>query len=590
MTEMRTLAWLCVTTALAGACGPGAATTKEDPTEDGSSTEAADTTSDLPTDDTAPTDPTVPTTPTEADTDTGDDTTEGATTVDPNTVALAENNQVDILFVLDNSGSMAEEQARLASDIAALMNTLDGVDWRVGMTTTDAGNPRCQGTTPENGRLVLSSCLDRVAAGDFMASDIDFSEACTALCAKADGELVVTPTTTHLDTNPAPRRWVERTAGQLNIEGVDSAVEALQCYLPQGVAGCGFESHLESMFRALAGSKAPSDGPNAGFVRDTAALAVVMVSDETDCSFDPDHDEIFTVNKVFWEDPQAAAPTSAMCWRAGVRCVGAGPTFETCVAENWDEQGNPGASDDDAVLQPVSQYVAFLNQIEGEKQLFNVDAQVLTALITGVPIGYEDFSSEIEYAEALDPGFQSAFGIGPGCIAGPANDPSATAVPPVREREWAEVFATGEGRNLYSVCESSYAATLASIGEQIRGQIVPLCMPNCVADVDPATPIVDPNCQVFEEDLAAETRVEVAACALIDGAWVVPAGQTICFAELVDKGGETPSAIDDMDPRCVDDGFNLEFKVVRTQAKQPGTVLSAACELSQDKAMDCPNL
>lgn len=79
---------------------------------------------------------------------------------------LAPHHKVDILFVLDNSSSMGEEQAILARSFANFAEALDsplvGGDYRISFTTSDNGYPQCSGTTPEAGALVFSSCLDRL--------------------------------------------------------------------------------------------------------------------------------------------------------------------------------------------------------------------------------------------------------------------------------------------------------------------------------------------------------------------------------------------------------------------------------------------
>jgi hypothetical protein len=55
-------------------------------------------------------------------------------------------NKVDILIVLDNSSSMAEEQAILANNLGAFIDVLEAeeveADYRVAITTTDAGQRR----------------------------------------------------------------------------------------------------------------------------------------------------------------------------------------------------------------------------------------------------------------------------------------------------------------------------------------------------------------------------------------------------------------------------------------------------------------
>jgi hypothetical protein len=240
----------------------------------------------------------------------------------------------------------------------------------------------------------------------------------------------------------------------------------------------------------------------------------------------------------------------------------------------------------------VNKYIDYVYEIEEDKQLYGADNQVVVSLISGVPIGYDSYDTEIPYEDALDPQYQSLFGIGPGCIVGPANAPEATAVPPVREREFAEAFNHDDvSRNLHSICDADFSAPLAAIGEQIREQVKPTCMPNCVMDTTPETPVVEPDCAVYDENLALDTKTPLPECVEGPGpAWVVPAGETACFAMRVDQGDQTPSPLDDMTSECVDEGFNLEFVIVRTSPPPPGTTVSAACELSNNKKMDCPNL
>lgn len=58
------------------------------------------------------------------------------------------NNKVDILFVIDNSGSMAEEQLKIQAAFANFTQNLAGLQWRIGITTTDAT------ATGANGSLI----------------------------------------------------------------------------------------------------------------------------------------------------------------------------------------------------------------------------------------------------------------------------------------------------------------------------------------------------------------------------------------------------------------------------------------------------
>jgi hypothetical protein len=48
--------------------------------------------------------------------------------------------KLDILFVVDNSGSMADEQKLLGARIDSFISTLYDVDWQIGVTTTDVSD------------------------------------------------------------------------------------------------------------------------------------------------------------------------------------------------------------------------------------------------------------------------------------------------------------------------------------------------------------------------------------------------------------------------------------------------------------------
>jgi hypothetical protein len=506
-------------------------------------------------------------------------------------VSVAINKDVDILFVIDNSGSMAEEQALLSANFASFINKLEDpavrANYRIGITTTDVGgNPRCPNTTPENGNLVLSSCVDRAGNGEFESNDDDFSFACNDFCDKADADLGIKPTKIEGSDEAAPRKWLENIEGDINVEGVSSMVEAFQCYGPQGVAGCGFESHLESMYLALAKAKDKKSQQNYGFLRERAILSVVFITDEADCSFNPDAKEIFTTNKVFWDDPETdVAPSSAACWNAGVACSGS-----ECHAENYDLDGNPGASDEDAVLQPISKYVDFLQGLENTKKTFDAKQEVLVSLIAGVPVGYERGEAEIPYAPALDPEYQSLFGIGPGCIIGDPADPETDAVPPVREREFAEAFEVNDARNLYSICQDDYSAALQAIADALVQQIKPACMTKCVYDTDPSTEFAEPTCELADVDNVTGEKTVMPPCIETKDGFTAPAGVKACFVYLNDPDNLTPSKLDDMSEACTEEGFNLEFQIIRAGAAPAGTSVSATCRLSDNRERDCPLL
>jgi hypothetical protein len=275
-------------------------------------------------------------------------------------------------------------------------------------------------------------------------------------------------------------------------------------------------------------------------------------------------------NQVFWSDPSASSPTSAVCWNAGVACTGGPGVYDECHAESYDVDGNPGADDDAAVMLPVSRYTSLLQEIEDTKQQLVPNQEVIVAAIAGVPVGYETQQAELVYQDG-DALFQSDFGIGQGCV---NNDDQSFGIPPVRERELAESFEVGGQRNVYSICASDFSPALDAIGGAIRDQIRPACFPACVADTNPVTPeIVDVMCTV------TEGGSDVPPC---EGG-AVPDGASVCYEAL------TGAALSQL---CADEGWNLEFRFVRAAGvpAPSGAALAATCELSVQTAVDCPNL
>ena len=261
------------------------------------------------------------------DPDTGD-----TGTTDP---GPAMTDQVDILFVIDNSGSMGEEQGNLATSAVQLVTALGGanLDLHIGVTTTDNGNPWCDGTTPEAGDLRMSSCRSRQAEFVFQGAVMmdAISIACLDICETDSLEVLPTP---GINGSVAPRPWLELTDGNVNVANADFG-EALRCMLPQGINGCGFEQPLESMYKAVLRSQ--NDQENAfGFFRAGALPVVIIVSDEADCSNNNDQQTIFLPegDRTFWSLPDEGAPTSAVCWNAGVQCEGG-----QCTSVNLDPQG-----------------------------------------------------------------------------------------------------------------------------------------------------------------------------------------------------------------------------------------------------------
>lgn len=373
-------------------------------------------------------------------------TATGPDTVDPDSSGgpVATQREVDIIFVIDNSGSMAEEQAKIATSIGNLVGALDTVeppvDYRIAVTTTDNGNPWCPGSSPEAGGFVATSCRSRLTEFVFEGAElIDATEeACLSLCG--------------IEELALPNPWidVDNTNGTNNVPG-GAVIDALRCMLPQGIDGCGFEQPLESAHKAIVRTMTAGTANN-GFRRDGALLTVVLVTDEADCSHNQAWETIFSPegNRVFWSDVDAPAPTSALCWNAGVECTGSGNPYDECHVQDYDLNGELARDPlEDAVLRPIVRYTALL---AGEG--------AFVVSINGV--GADGFPT---YANATtDPQYQNTYGIGPGC-----SSTFGDAVPPVRVRD---VIASVSGAdNQYSICSPGFETTMSSIASGILARL-----------------------------------------------------------------------------------------------------------------------
>lgn len=159
----------------------------------------------------------------------------GATSVDECT-------KVDIVFVIDDSGSMAPHQTDLANNFPKFVETIESfrtkggakLDWRAAITTTTADE---DGTTDEDGYA---------ANGVFRKS---------AKCGTS-------------------QRW---------LEGADPDIaKKFSCLAKVGTGGSGDEKPLEALRLSL--EDRVKDGVNAGFRRDDALLATIVLTDEDDGS------------------------------------------------------------------------------------------------------------------------------------------------------------------------------------------------------------------------------------------------------------------------------------------------------------------
>ncbi len=171
--------------------------------------------------------------------------------------ASAVNGKIDILFVIDNSGSMATSQNAIANNLASFFDKFDskGFDYQIAVTTTEAYRVQ-------------------FGAAASMAKLRDGTDATSHT-----GYFVVTPTT--------PNR-----------------VNAFKTNIIQGTAGNGDERAFSSFQAAMDSSQ----NANFGFPRADAFFSIIMVSDADDLS----NTGAATIDTTATDTGPTAAPNNTM--------------------------------------------------------------------------------------------------------------------------------------------------------------------------------------------------------------------------------------------------------------------------------------
>jgi hypothetical protein len=410
--------------------------------------------------------------------------------------------QIDLLFVIDNSGTMGEEQLNLTADFPLIIDELQSLTDKDGqplnpnvnimVTTTDMGHPICtpyqpDGYEPAQGAPQSEACINRL--DDFMGlggNAPEFPEACTNGC-----PLAIEP--------DDPFIHFEGAMGSTSNVPDNDVEGALQCIGPQGINGCGYEAPLESMLQAINPAATWNQG-NQPFLREGGTLAVVFITDEEDCSVRaPEGYAYFTDQMLdtYWEvDPETGTKTqatSAVCWNAGVDC--GAPDGNGVYADC--------SSIDTDVLHPLTHYLPYLQ----DELIVNQGKEVVMLGILGVPTvtahnpeppfqptagGVMDlvyrqwrdgpYPVGDLLPEAIDDEETAAsmafeFGIGPGCTGedGMGNF-TGQALPPVRIKEVCEGLDEDEQVRccIESVCDTDFADAFHCLTGMIQTIVDPV--------------------------------------------------------------------------------------------------------------------
>lgn len=161
---------------------------------------------------------------------------------------------MDILFVIDNSGSMGEEQENLIANFPGFIAVLDqsGLEYRVAVTTT-ARNYNYNMTLPGFGSIPMST--------------------------SGESGAMLKPASCNMT-----KRWIDK--GDPDVTGT------FACVANVGTGGSADEMPLGAVRDAF--EDRMQDGTNMGFHRPDALLGVVILTDENDCSYEQSVNLAFT--------------------------------------------------------------------------------------------------------------------------------------------------------------------------------------------------------------------------------------------------------------------------------------------------------
>lgn len=375
---------------------------------------------------------------------------------------LAVNRDLDVLFLVDDSFAMTDKQDNLAAAIPQFLAALTaGQDelpnLHAAVITSDLGTQGADDAAPGPaiGTIGRGGCRNRGKAGvmqRFGASGVtgpflsDVADASGTRTRNYTGELAAT---------------------------LASMVKA-------GALGCGFEQPLEAIKQALL----PTNTANAGFLRPDAALAVIVLSDEDDCSIA--HSTLLTANE------NVLGPLhSFRCVRFGVTCDVNGATPN--AMNQLGDKGQCHPTTDPTYLTRVGDYATFLKGLKADP------SRVFVATISGAlePVGV--------FLRVPPGGTVPVPSIARSCSYTSASGDKELAEPPIRLQAFLDQFPQRSAA--IPICQRDLAPDLQQLAGRILAVSGGRCLIDPLLDLEPQTPGLQYECAV---SAVASDRVETA--------------------------------------------------------------------------------
>ena len=341
---------------------------------------------------------------------------------------------VDLLFVIDNSESMKQEQVNLTTNFPRLIEAL-----RSQSLDSDGTGAPCNESTKEG--CNIPNVHIGVISTDLGSGPFDEQ------CEPVGGDQGRLQSRARVDgCTPPSAEFITYIDGATNIPGgganpIQDVKDAFACIAELGILGCGFEHQLEAARRALD----PARGINAGFLRDEALLAVVFITDEDDCSaqdanlFDP---------RIFEPDSSLGPPKSFRCFEFGIQCNSGGRA--TGTRENCVPAGN--------ALYPIQDYLRFFQGLKPPGRV--VLASIAGTIRQAGSVNQVEVGLDRDGHPTLQPSCQS---------------PNGFADPAIRIKALMDAFAPDS--QFSSICDGDFGPALERLGQKILGKLGAQCIP-----------------------------------------------------------------------------------------------------------------
>jgi hypothetical protein len=424
-------------------------------------------------------------------------------------VSIAPARQLDLVFMIDNSPSMAPKQQKLITQfprlIEALKDPKDGSlpDLRIAIIDSDLGT---------GGAYPAGSCGPKTLSDGTVSNYGDLGRF-QMINATACG------------VTSANSLFLEYKAGApVNFVGDMSAVFA--CLAGNlGTLGCGEEHSLQAFEFALAAKGIGNEAQQAAFLRPSAYLGLIFLTDEDDCS-------AATNDGMFGAKPGdtdlSGESASLRCYTRSYQCNGvalskSGPGYPTTQAfsapltqcsARTDACPNPtdgvSSTGTDTSMPTSCSPLKDIKQLANHlKSVKSIPEQIFVAGIFGWPLSDSDLANAVYRIDSVpnptaDPNHPAVFDSWPICY--DSNHQPATSAFDVVAAGWG---ATAGLRNSafvdefadsglkFSICQNDFSSPVTKIGDSFaKKPYVPLCIADTLADVDASTPGLQPDCRV----------------------------------------------------------------------------------------------